>query len=334
MSMTRRSFMATTAMTLTALALTGTAALADTTLDLSTPWPDGNFHTTTVTDFAEAVSAATEGRVKITIHSGGSMGFKGPELMAALRDGLVPMADVPTFQQIGEEPLLGINTVPFLLSSFDDLTIMQKIAMPKYEEIAERNNIKFLYFVPWPTQYLHLKEPIESLDALKGQRIRAAEKGAADLANSLGASGVVMPWGEVVPALASGRLEGVLTSASSAVDGRFWEFMKVSYRTAHTLSVEAVAISLDAWNGIDAADQEAIMELAAEKQAEYWEVAAADDAKSTATLEENGMQVVDVPAEMMTEMRSRAAEFIEEFETRVPESEPLIKAFLAETGRS
>ena len=110
--------------------------------------------------------------------------------------------------------------------------------------------------------------------------------------------------------------------------------MKVSYRTAHTLSVEAVAISLDAWNGIDAADQEAIMELAAEKQAEYWEVAAADDAKSTATLEENGMQVVDVPAEMMTEMRSRAAEFIEEFETRVPESEPLIKAFLAETGRS
>jgi TRAP-type C4-dicarboxylate transport system substrate-binding protein len=62
-------------------------------LPLSTVWPDGNFHTINCKRFAEEVKKATSGAVDIDVKSGGQLGFKGPEQLRAVRDGLVPMAD-------------------------------------------------------------------------------------------------------------------------------------------------------------------------------------------------------------------------------------------------
>ena len=58
-------------------------------LDLATVWPDGNFHTKNAKLFAEEVAKATNGQVVITVHAGGSLGYKGPEQLNAVRDGLV-----------------------------------------------------------------------------------------------------------------------------------------------------------------------------------------------------------------------------------------------------
>ena len=49
-------------------------------LDLSTVWPDGNFHTKNCKLFAEEVGKVTNGQVQITVHSGGSLGYKGPSI--------------------------------------------------------------------------------------------------------------------------------------------------------------------------------------------------------------------------------------------------------------
>ena len=60
---------------------------------------------------------ATDGAVEIAVKAGGQLGFKGPEQLRAVRDGLVPMADVLNIQQVGDEPLLGIEGIPFLVGS-------------------------------------------------------------------------------------------------------------------------------------------------------------------------------------------------------------------------
>ena len=73
--------------TLAALAIAvGTAAptlAAD--WDMPLPWPDGNFHTKNAQTFADEVAKVTEGRVNITVHAGGSLGFKGPEMLGVIR---------------------------------------------------------------------------------------------------------------------------------------------------------------------------------------------------------------------------------------------------------
>lgn len=163
------------------LALASIAARAQTKWDLSTVWPDGNFHTKNAMRFAQEVGKATNGSVEITVKAGGQLGFKGPEHLRAVRDGLVPMADVLNIQQIGDEPVLGTEGIPFLVASADELKVLHKHLRPVYEQVAARNNQKIIYMVPWPTQYLHLKVKVDALEGLKGIKIRVPDKGAADM---------------------------------------------------------------------------------------------------------------------------------------------------------
>src|SRR5215475_14760528 len=148
------------------LALSTPSTIAQTKWDLSTVWPDGNFHTKNAMRFADEVKKATNGGVEITVKAGGQLGFKGPEHLRAVRDGLVPMADVLNIQQIGDEPMMGTESIPFLVASDSELKILHKYLRPEYEAVAAKNNQKVLYMVPWPTQYLHLNVKTDTLAGL------------------------------------------------------------------------------------------------------------------------------------------------------------------------
>lgn len=330
---TRRTLLAAMA-PMAAMAALPRRASAATTLDLATVWPDGNFHTKNAKSFAAEVAKMTDGGVTINVQSGGALGFKGPEQLRAVRDGLVPMADVLNIQQIGDEPLLGTESLPFLVGSPDELKVLHKYLRPEYEKIAAKNNQKILYMVPWPTQYLHLKVKASSLDGLKGVKVRVPDKNAQDMCNALGMAAVLIPWGEVVPALASGRVEGVSTSATSGVDGKFWEFLKTIYPTNHTWSSQMVNINLDTWKEISPEHQKKIEELAKAMEPDFWAVSVQNDKDSLKRLTEGGMEVVTLPPEMMKDMRAKTASLKDDFIKRVPASAPIVKAYLAELGRS
>src|SRR5262247_50627 len=266
------------------LALSTASMMAETKWDLSTVWPDGNFHTQNAMRFADEVKKATHGGVEITVKAGGQLGFKGPEHLRAVRDGLVPMADVLNIQQIGDEPVLGTEGIPFLVSSADELKVLHKYLRPVYEQVAARNNQKIIYMVPWPTQYLHLKVKVDTLDGLKGIKIRVPDKNAVDMLNAVGMSPVLIPWGETIPALASGAVSGVSTSAVSGVDGKFWEFLKYIYPTNHTWSSQMVNINLDTWKKFSAAHRTAIEELAKKLEPDFWAASLKADTDSLARL--------------------------------------------------
>src|SRR5712664_4720295 len=86
---TRRSFTTGAATMLAAGRISTHAMAATTSWDMSTVWPDGNFHTQNAMAFAEEVKKQTDGTVTITVKAGGQLGFKGPEHLRAVRDGLV-----------------------------------------------------------------------------------------------------------------------------------------------------------------------------------------------------------------------------------------------------
>jgi TRAP-type C4-dicarboxylate transport system substrate-binding protein len=226
---TRREVMVGTGAVLTSAALVRSASAA-VSLDLATVWPDGNFHTQNAKRFAEEVGKATGGEVKIIVHAGGSLGFKGPEQLRAVHDGLVPMADILNIQQIGDEPMLGTESIPFLVGSDKELKILHKYLRPEYEAIAAKNNQKVLYMVPWPTQYLHLKVKTDTLEGLKSVKIRVPDKNAQDMCAAVGMAPVLIPWGETIPALSSGAVAGVSTSAVSALTASSGNSSNISIR--------------------------------------------------------------------------------------------------------
>lgn len=329
--------MQTRAWTTTAVAAIGLASVmlvsapasAQTTLNLSDVLPETNFMVQNAARFAEEVATATDGQVNIAIKAGGSLGFKGPDQLTAVRDGLVDMADINISQQVGVNPLFGVEGVPFLVSSMDELKAYHEQVRPAFERLAEENNQKILYMVPSPAQYVYLKVPVDSIDDFAGIPVRGADKNTVDIVSALGMSGVAMPWGELIPALASGRVEGVATSATSGVDGKFWEFMKYIYPTNHTWGSNMVTINLEAWNRLTPEQQSGIEEVATRLEPEFWEVSRQGDVDSIKVMQENGMELVPISDELRAQMTERAQQLQVDFVARVPDAGPIVEQYKA-----
>jgi TRAP-type C4-dicarboxylate transport system substrate-binding protein len=307
----------------------GQIASAETSLSLSDVLPEGNFMVQNAKAFAEAVQQATDGEVAISVSAGGSLGFKGPDQLAAVRDGLVDMADINISQQVGLNPMFGAEGVPFLITSMDELREYHEFLRPEFEKLAKQYNQKILYMVPSPAQYVYLKVVVDDIEGFRGIPVRGADKNTVDIITAIGMDGVAMPWGELLPALASGRVDGVATSATSGVDGKFWEFLEYIYPTNHTWGSNAVTINLDVWNRLSEEDRAAIEQVAAELEPGFWEVSRQGDLDSIKTMTNNGMTLVPLSDQLKAQIAERAQAVQAEFFDRVPQALPVVEAYRA-----
>ncbi|MGZ0189359.1 MAG: C4-dicarboxylate ABC transporter substrate-binding protein, partial [Alphaproteobacteria bacterium] len=180
---------------LKALAVAGAAAFtlaaagpatAETSWDMPLAWPDGNFHVENAKTFAKVVGQVTGGEVKINIHPGGSLGFKGPEMLTAVRDGLVPIGDILLIQQSGENKLFGLEAQPYMVKNLDELATLHKRFVPELNKLLAKYNQKLLYIVPWPRQYVYTKVNPTAIGGLKGIKIRTYNSSTTDMFNRIG----------------------------------------------------------------------------------------------------------------------------------------------------
>jgi TRAP-type C4-dicarboxylate transport system substrate-binding protein len=333
MMISRRHFSAAGLALLGTSAITSPAAAA-TSIDLSTVLPEGSFHTENAQRYAAEVAKATRGQVRIVVHSGGALGFKGPDHLRAVGDGLVGMADIHVAQQAGDEPIFAAETIPFLVGNLEELRALHKQLRPMFEKAVARHNQKILYIVPWPAQYFFLKTRSDTLAGLHNVKVRVSDKNIQDMCAAIGMAPVLIPWVETIPALASGTISGVLTSSVSAVDGRLWEFVKYIYPTNHTWISQMVNINLDVWNRLSPAQREAMEQVATRLEPQFWAGTTKVDKDSKSYLERMGMGVVPIPGTMQRELRKRTANLLEAFEKRVPEARQPLSAYLSGVGRA
>ena len=315
----------------TAIAVAATSVSAK-DWDLPLAWPDGNFHVKNAKVFAAAVKKATNGSINIIIHPGGSLGFKGPEMMTVLRDGLVPIGDFYVGQQVGEAPIMGLEGQPYLVSGFDGLKKFHEFWRPEITKVIKKYNMKILYQVAWPRQYVYTKVPISKVADLKGIKIRTYSKSTTALFNKIGMTAVQLPWGEVVPSLAAGTIDAVTTSSSSGVDGKFWEFLKYMYPTSHVWGSNIVAVNLDAWNGLTGAERKAIEDTAKRLEPTFWDVARQEDKIKSKLLNDKGVAMGKVSASMMTEMRTKTKSIVDDYVKATPGAGNVLKAYRASGG--
>lgn len=302
--------------------------------DLSMPWGPSEFHVTNAIRFADEVSAVTQGAVTIHVHPAAILGIKGPETMRAVEEGIVDMADAAGFQQVGTEPLLGFESLPYLVDDIDQLALLYSIIRDDVEAAFARHGVRVVYIVPWPNQNFFFDKPIESVADFAGLTMRSYDKSSTDLVKGLGMTPIQMPSPDVVPALASGAIDGVMTSTTTAAAQKYWEFLSHTVRTNHTWSSNMVTINEVSWQALEPKHQEAITALARALEPQFWEVARRDDALKLRELEANGMITQQPSPELVAEMRAQSLPIWNTFVRRVPDSEPLLAAFLEAAGKS
>ena len=94
-------------------------AAAQTKWNLPAAYPADNPHTENLAAFAKDVADATGGKLQITLHAGASL-FKAPEIKRAVATGQAQIGEVLISMHENEDPIFGIDVVPFLATSFDD----------------------------------------------------------------------------------------------------------------------------------------------------------------------------------------------------------------------
>jgi len=298
-------------------------------------WPPANQQSIGLEEFAAKVKEATEGKVNIRVQTGGALGYTGPELLRAVRDNLVPVSDMLTSGVAGDEPLFGIVTLPFLIQNFEEGRILNDIARPYFDEVAETKwNQKILYIAPWPAAGVWSKDEITSVEGMKGLKTRTYDENGALFMEAVGATPYPLPFSEVYSSLATGVIDSVLTSTPTAVDGKFWEVLDYFAPVSITMATDLVTVNLTEFNKLDEETQNQILAVAKEVEDMMWEAVEAQDKEMEKISNDNGITTVPPSQEFLNDLSEITKEIRENWLRNAPaEAREIVEAFNQQVGR-
>ncbi|QDG76609.1 TRAP transporter substrate-binding protein [Labrenzia sp. PHM005] len=278
-----------------------TAAAAETKWDMPTPYGDGNFHTQNIAAFAKDVSNKTGGSLNIQIHSAGSL-FKHPEIKNAVRKGLAPIGELLVSRLANEDAVFGVDSVPFLASSYDKAWNLYQASKPALEEKLAEQGLQLLYTVPWPPQGIYAKKEVTKADDLKGLKFRAYNAATERLALLADAVPTQIEVPDIPTAFSTGRVEAMITSPSTGANSKAWDFLTHYHDTQAWLPKNMVIVNKGAFDGLSDAEKAAVLEAAAAAETRGWESSKAETKSKTAILVENGITVVEPSAQLLQDL--------------------------------
>ena len=268
-----------------------TTASAQTKWDLPTPYPDGNFHTKNVAMFAADVAKATNGSLTIAVHSAGSL-IKHPEIKRAVRQGTAPIGEILESLASNEAAVYGLDSVPFLATGYDASKKLYAAQKPYLEKQLASEGLMLLYSVPWPPQGLYAKREIKSVDDLKGLKFRTYNAMIGRIAALAGAIPTQIEVPDLPTAFATGRVDVMITSASTGVDTKAQDYLTHYMDTQAWLPRNIVFVNKEAFDKLSAAEKKAVLDAAKVAEERGWKMSIEEMTIKTNALKAAGIKVV------------------------------------------
>ena len=103
---------------LTSLLISMGAAQAE-TWNMALAYGASNFHSANATEFANAVTEKTGGKLTIKTHPGGSL-FKGGAILRAVQTGQTQIGERFMSAHGSFDPLLEVDSIPFVAQTYED----------------------------------------------------------------------------------------------------------------------------------------------------------------------------------------------------------------------
>ncbi len=324
--MKRRTFFATALVA--GLGLT-VQAQAATKWDLASAYPAFNFHTQNLAQFAKDVDAATQGDLKITVHSGASL-FKMPEIKRAVQGDQAQAGEFFMVSFQNEWQPFGLDGLPFLASNYDEAWKLYQAQKPALEKKLDQQGMVLLYAVAWPPQSIYSNKPINSGADLKGMKWRVYSPTTARIGELVGAQPVTIQEAELSQALATGVIEGLITSSATGADNKLYENMKYFTNVRAWIPKNAVVANKKAVAALSPATRDALLKAAAAAEKRGWEESRKVDADSIAKLKAGGMEIVEPSAQLTADLAKVGDTVIQEWTAKAgDEGKHILDAYRA-----
>ena len=216
----------------------------------------------TWSQFAKDVGDATGGKLQITVHPGASL-FKAPDIKRAVQTGQAQIGEVLISLHENEDPIFGVDVVPFLATSFPSRKKLWEASKPAIEKKLASQGMMLLFAVPWAPQGIYAKKDINTVDDMKGLKWRAYNVGTARIGELVGAQSVTVQAAELPQALATGVVNSFITSAATGYDSKVWESLDHFYDTQAWIPKNITFVNKAAFDALDKPTQDAVLKAAA-----------------------------------------------------------------------
>lgn len=272
------------------LAFGASAALAGTEWQMPTPYPEANFHTKNIMQFAQDVEKATNGELKIVVHPGGSL-IKHQEIKNAIRSGQAEIGEFIISNLANENPIFALDSVPFVATSYDDARKLYDASKDKLTEALQAQRMMPLFSVPWPGQGLYTDRPANNVADLKSLKMRAYSPQTERLAQLLGAVPTQIEVPDLAQAFTTGRVNAMITSSSTGVNTAAWDYLSHFYDVSAFLPKNIVVVNQRSFDALPEDQQKAVLDAATAAEQRGWTMSQEDHEAMVGILGEKGVQV-------------------------------------------
>jgi TRAP-type C4-dicarboxylate transport system substrate-binding protein len=269
---------------------------------MPTPYGATNFHTENVMQFVADVDKATGGKLKIQVHANASL-FKAPEIKRAVQGNQAQIGEILISGYSNEDPIFGVDSVPFLATSYADAEKLWKVSRKAVEERFAKQGLMVLYSVPWPPQGIYSTKPLNSVADMKGLKMRSYNPATSRIAELAGAQPVTIQVAELAQAMATGAVNANITSGATGFDTKAWEVVKHYYDTQAWLPKNIVFVNKEAFSALDKASQQAVVKAAQDAEVRGWKTSQEKNGWYLEQLTKNGMTVAPPSAQLKADLK-------------------------------
>ncbi|MBU9578156.1 TRAP transporter substrate-binding protein [Ralstonia mannitolilytica] len=285
-----------------ALSLISAAQARAETLRVATPYPALNFHTQNLQAFADAVSSATNGGLKLEVYPNGTL-LKPAAIFDGVKEGKAEAGEVMLSTLAQRDPLFGVDSIPFVVSGYNDARLLWEASRGHIEALMKANGLHLLYAVPWPPQNLYSETPIARLSDLKGHRLRTYNAAQKRIAELYGAQAVQVEAADLTAAIAGGRIDTMVTSPSTGLETKAGQRMTYYYKVNAWIPKNAVFVNEARFAKLPPAMQQTVLKLAKDYEARGWDSSRQTYERDEAELAKTGVRVLNPDVTLQGDMR-------------------------------
>src|SRR5262245_3210079 len=163
----------------------------------------------------EEIEKATSGELKMQLHLSGTLQISPSDITKAVGENIVQIGD--DLFNSGNIPVAGILRLPMLVQSYDDFAKAAAVLQPYIEKAFVAKGSTVLADYSYPLQVVWGKKKLESLDDIKGLKLRVAAPEQGEFVRRFGGTSITMSAPEVPSALDRGVVDGIFTAGVGAV---------------------------------------------------------------------------------------------------------------------
>jgi TRAP-type C4-dicarboxylate transport system substrate-binding protein len=261
---------------------------------LPSAYPADNFHTQNLEAFAKDVAQVTDGKLAIRVYPNASL-FPASAIKSAVRVGQVQIGETLISLHENEDPIFGIDVVPFLATSYDQARKLWTASKPSIARTFAAHGLMVLFAVPWPAQGI-----FNQIGDLKGLSWRVYNSGTKRIAQIVEAYPVTIQAADLRQALATGLINALMTSAATGYDVKVWERMGYFYDTRAWIPKNVTLVNRAAFDQLDEPMQDAVLRVAAAAEARGWWWSQDKTKWYTEQLAAHGMKVLPASVALKT----------------------------------